>query len=62
MYRTDDPLADFDRWEQERELMAADLPECECCGRIIDDHYFDINGVVFCEDCLEENFRVTVEI
>lgn len=62
MYRTDDPLADFSRWEKQQEEMAEDLPECDYCGRKIDDHFFNINGDIICEDCLNANFRETVEI
>ena len=62
MYRTDDPIADFDRWEREQELRTADLPECDICGRPMEDHYYNLYGEKCCEDCLDENFRVTVEI
>lgn len=62
MYRTDDPLMDFDRWERQKERMAEKLPECDYCGKPVDDYYYNINGEIICEDCLNENFRVTVEI
>lgn len=62
MYRTDDPLADHDRWQREQERLAAQLPECDHCGKPVDDYYYNINGEIICEDCLSENFRVTVEI
>ena len=61
-YRTDDPLADHARWERQQEQLAANLPKCDICGRTIEDHYFNIYGEICCEDCLEDNFRVTVEI
>ena len=62
MYRTDDPLADHDRWQREQERLADKLPECDYCGKTVDDYYYNINGDIICEDCLNENFRVTVEI
>lgn len=62
MYRTDDPHDDFDRWEREQELRTAKLPECDICGKHIEDHYFNLYGEKCCEDCLDEHFRVTVEI
>lgn len=62
MYRTDDPIADYDRWEREQELRTAKLPECDICGRHIEDHYYNLYGEICCEDCLDEHFRVTVEI
>lgn len=62
MYRTDDPHDDFDRWEREQELRTAKLPECDICGNHIEDHYYNLYGEICCEDCLDEYFRVTVEI
>lgn len=62
MPRTDDPLMDFDRHQREQERLAAQLPECDYCGKPVDDYYYNINGEIICEDCLNENFRVTVEI
>ena len=62
MFRTDDPLADFYRHELEKKEMTADLPVCDYCGKFVDDHYYFINGEVLCEVCLDEQFRVSVEI
>ena len=61
-YRTDDPLADHARWERQQEQLAANLPKCDICGSTIDDHYFNINGDILCEDCLNEYFRMAVEV
>ena len=51
----------YDLWEEheaEQERRLAQLPECDHCGKPIqDEHYFDINGDVMCEECLIENFR-----
>lgn len=62
MFRTDDPLMDFDRWERQKEQQAASLPECDHCEKPIDDYYWNINGEIFCEGCLNENFRMAVEV
>lgn len=62
MYRTDDPLLDFDRWERQKARLAESLPKCDICGRPIDDTYYNLYGEICCEDCLDEHFRVTVEI
>lgn len=62
MYRTDDPLADFSLHERQQERLAAKLPKCDICGRTVDDQYYNIYGEIVCEDCLDEHFRVTVEI
>lgn len=61
-YRTDDPLADHDRFEREQELLAAKLPTCDYCEKPVDDYYWNINGEIFCEDCLNEHFRMAVEV
>ena len=55
----------YDLWEaQERAQMAAEeaLPKCDWCGeRIQDEHYYDINGIILCWDCLESNFKKNTE-
>lgn len=61
-YRTDDPYADFCSHEREQERLAAQLPECDYCGKHVDDHYYYIDGEIYCEDCLRENFYRSVEI
>ena len=60
--RTDDPYADFCSHEREQEWLAAQLPECDHCGKTVDDYYYNINGDIICEDCLNENFKVAVEV
>ena len=56
-YYTDDPLEDFKRYDADRESAVALLPECEWCGRRIqDEHYYEIDGIL-CDDCLNEHFR-----
>ena len=61
-YRTDDPHADFDRWEADQQRELDKLPKCEYCGKpITDDHLFNINGDILCESCLNKNFKKPVE-
>lgn len=56
--RTDNPLADFDRWEEEKERAIAKLPRCDYCNEPIQDDYcYDLDGEVICEDCLNRHFR-----
>lgn len=58
MYRTDDPCADFDRFEAEREAEESLLPICSECGeRIYDCFAYVINDEVICEDCMRDNYR-----
>ena len=62
MYCTDDPLADFSRWEAEQERAQKRLPVCDECGhRIQDENCYVWGGCVICEGCLEENHRRGVE-
>jgi len=61
--RTDDPNADFDRWDAEQERQLAELPVCDCCDNPIqDDHYYQINGDNICPDCLENYYRKEVDL
>lgn len=63
MYRTDNPLADFERHDRAQAAELAKLPKCECCGEPIQDEYcYFINDDVICEDCMNENFRRRTEI
>lgn len=58
MLYTDDPVADFNRWDAEQQKELERLPRCIDCGEpILDDHLFNINGDLFCEECMVENFR-----
>lgn len=57
-----DPVDLYNEYDarQQRELQK--LPKCEYCGETItDDHYYDINGDVICEECLNDNFRKPVD-
>lgn len=58
-------LDNYDMWlayEAAQERLLERLPKCRCCGEPIqDDHYFYIEGVIHCEDCMNEKFRRHVE-
>lgn len=57
MYRTDDPIADFNRHETEQQKWLNKLPECDCCCEPIQsEHCFVLHGEIYCEECME-NFR-----
>lgn len=61
-YQTNDPLADFDRWDAEQTAKLEKLPECtECDEPIQDDCYYEINGECVCPECLENNHKHWVE-
>lgn len=57
-FRLGDPIDDFDRLDREQARMEARLPVCEKCGeRIYDEHYYDVDGEIYCEECMIEKFR-----
>lgn len=61
-YRTDDPFADFDRWDAEQQAALNKLPKCSECGEPIqDDCYYEINGECVCPECLDNNHKHWVE-
>ena len=60
MYRTDDPIADFDRWDAEQAAYEARLPHCDYCGEPCYETYYEINGEIICEECIEK-FRHDVD-
>ena len=62
MYYTDDPLADFDRWDRAQNEAAKKLPVCADCGDAVqDDHFYLINDAVICPDCMESGYRKEVD-
>lgn len=66
---TDDPIADFDRWQAEQEEELEKLPICECCGQPIQQEYaVYYNNQWCCEDCesdfwndIRDDFTVRVD-
>lgn len=56
-FRTDDPLADFDRYDIEQARREARLPVCDGCKkRIQDDEYFEIDGEILCRKCMDDRY------
>ena len=54
-YRTDNPIADFNRYDREQSRRAKRLPVCELCGeRIYQDDAVCINGSWYCDECLDD--------
>jgi hypothetical protein len=54
-YFSDDPVADFNRYDRDQQRQLERLPVCEghkCGQRIQDDIYFDIDGEILCEECM----------
>lgn len=62
MYFTDDPVADYNRYSEEQDKQLQKLPKCSYCDEHIqDEHFYEINDEVLCEECLNDNFRKNVE-
>lgn len=61
MYRTDDPIADFNRWDADQTEWLERLPVCSECGEHIQqEDAVCINGEWYCDECLRV-MRVAVE-
>lgn len=62
VYRSNDPLADFEKYDMEQCQMPEDLPECDYCGEPINtgSRYCELNDGIICEECLERYFMKTV--
>lgn len=59
---TDDPVADYDRYDAEQARDMCKLPVCSDCGEPVqDDHYYLINDEVICPDCMEAGYRREIE-
>ena len=58
MWYSDNPVADFERWDRDREKKLIHLPRCSCCDEPIqDDFCYEINGELICENCMETQHR-----
>ena len=54
-YRTDDPIADFDRYDAEQSEWLKKLPKCERCGEPIQqEDVVHIDDKYYCDGCLAE--------
>ena len=59
---TDDPVADYDRYDAQRQRELDRLPKCSECGEPIQSDYaYCISDELICEECLEDNHRKYVE-
>ena len=61
-FRTDDPVADFHRYDAEQEKRLEKLPRCcECDNPIQTEECYEINDELICPECLNDNHRKLVE-
>lgn len=62
VYRSDDPVADFERYDAEQQRRLSELPVCSECGEPVqDDFYYEINDEIICQECLDRDFRKRTE-
>ena len=52
----------FCEHETQQENMLSRMPQCcECGEHIQEEHLFDVNGDLFCFDCMKANFERETE-
>lgn len=62
LYYTDNPVADAERYYNDKEEELNKLPECDECGHPIQGEYcYEINHKYICAPCLVDNHRKAVE-
>lgn len=61
IFRSNDPIADFQRRERERQEWEDSLPCCDRCKEKIDDYVYDIDGEILCIQCMIDKYRRDVE-
>ena len=58
MFYSSNPVADFERYDAQKEAELDKLPVCVCCEQPIQEEYgFCIDGDWYCEECLNAEFR-----
>jgi len=62
MFLTDDPVADFERYDREQARWLDSLPKCSICGDPIQqERAFEKNGFWICHECYENNQRMVID-
>jgi DNA-directed RNA polymerase subunit RPC12/RpoP len=58
-----DNYSQWEAHERQQERQRARLPKCDRCGEEIQgEHYFDIYGDIYCEECAYKLFRREVTL
>lgn len=61
-FRCGDPLDDFNRRDREESAWLESIPKCDFCRKPIQEgHYYEINGDILCNECLEWHFGKDVD-
>ena len=62
LFRTDNPIADFNRYDAECEAWLKSRPECSHCGHHIqEDLAYHVNDEGWHKSCFDNNFLKSVE-
>lgn len=62
MFYSDNPIRDAENYYARMEEETAKRPVCDCCGYpIIGDICYRIDGDLYCEDCMRDEFSVNVD-
>lgn len=62
MFYSDDPVRDFDRHDMAMAQREARLPQCEKCGKPInDDFFYEIDNEILCEKCMHDEYSRSTE-
>lgn len=57
-FRTDDPIRDFDNWDDEQNRWLARRPVCaDCDNHIQDEEAYYIDGEWICINCMDSYLR-----
>lgn len=57
-----DNLDMFNAYSARQEEMLSKMPQCSDCGDFIQaEHLFNVNGDLFCFDCMKANFERETE-
>lgn len=61
-FYSDDPVADFERYDAAQQDKLKELPECSECGEPIqDEHYYEFDCYFYCENCVCDKHRKRTE-
>ena len=61
VFRSNDPVRDFAKWDREQQEWENSLPRCHSCRETVDDYVFDIDGEILCIECMIAKYRREAE-
>lgn len=56
-FYSDDPARDYDRYLD----AMPKSPTCDCCGEMVGEEFWEIDGNIYCSECLRACKRYTDE-